>query len=442
MLMINYKNYEYIVKYLDNKSVFKMFYTKVIKIRDDKNIYHSNYGSKIRKYINGSWVDYIVNEIKLDKIEKHLIKLGYIFNEKNNIKNRFMPKKKLYYFDYKKKFIEIRDKLLIIIKEFEDIKIKQIDGEYQEFNECIVTYKGDFEYRVSKYIICNCEITDNNGKFIDVVILNVGQETDQIELEKDIRYKIMKLVIINKTNRFDKDVIVKEIGQDITCIARPRFSSRLVHESIGHYSEIDFFEKEEFNKKILGKKICSDEITVIDYAKGENIPNNYYIDEEGTETKDTYIIKKGFYIGVLTAENCNNNTYCEIRGSVRSYEDLQNSLVRMRNTALLNGNSSSEEIYKNMKNGIIVDEYIDGNTNCDGDFFVQAKNAIVIKNYEIIGVIDKIDLYGNVYTFLKSISMIGKDFKWYENLWCDKENEKVKVSCGAPTIKCKLNIVL
>ncbi len=65
----------------------------------------------------------------------------------------------------------------------------------------------------------------------------------------------------------------------------------------------------------------------------------------------------------------------------------------------------------------------------------------VIEDGRLIGILNKMNLYGTVYEFAGSISMIGSDFKWYQNLWCEKEGFRVPISCGAPTIKCKLDII-
>lgn len=423
-------------KYLTKESVLEIFKTQVYYInfdnKDKNKLLKNKCGSNFRRKEYGLWIDYHLNSNKLLDIKSWLVSLNCKENNKKKIDREFISKNN--FWDYNKSFEKVSDTFMNIINEYEDVKLLKKSAVYNEFSKIIISGKGDLEYRILRYMIGTFILEHKNYK--EKLILNISEDDSKTKIEDEIRKKLYKIIFIRNIPKLNREDLISVLGdKEITCIAKPEFSGGLIHETVGHNGEGDIFYGEE----LIGKKVCSANITIIDYAKGIDIPNNYYIDGEGNLTCDIKLIDRGILSEVLCDEESSTKPYEKIAGGVRSFEDEEFPLIRMRNTALLPGNEK-ESIDSDLNNGIILEEYCDGSHFINGVFFVEGKNVYVVKNKKIIGYLDRLKLCGKVYSFLRSITKVGSDFKWTRNVWCNKEGFKVPIACGAPTIECKLNI--
>lgn len=423
-----------IYKYLTKESVLEIFESKREFISFDKDkLLKIKKGSNFRRKEYGLWIDYHLDSNDLLDIKRWLLSLDVKENNQIRIDKKFISKNESW--NYNEVFEEVSDIFNGIAKEYMDIKLISKKAAYNEFSKIIISGKGALEYRIIKYITCTFIFKYKDLK--QELKLSISREDSSVKLEEEIREKIQKIVFINEIPKLNKEELISILGKEgINCISKPEFSGGLIHETVGHNGEGDIFCGEE----LIGNKICSSNITVIDYAKGLDVPNSYYIDGEGNLTYDVKLIDKGILSEVLSSEEGSIKPYEKIAGGVRSFEDEDFPLIRMRNTALLPGKDEVESIIDTLENGLILEEYNDGSHFIDGKFFVECKNAYVVKNKKIIGYLERLKLSSDVYSFLRSIIKVGVDFRWTKNLWCNKEGFKVPIACGAPTIKCELNL--
>jgi TldD protein len=214
-------------------------------------------------------------------------------------------------------------------------------------------------------------------------------------------------------------------------------SGILLHEAIGHTFEADFNRKGTsiFSDK-MGKKVAADFINIIDDGTLLNNRGSLNIDDEGNEVQKTYLVKDG----VL-------NSYIHDRISAAYYgvtptgngrrQDFRNMpLPRMRATYMEAGPFSREEIFENIKYGVYVDQFSNGEVKIGaGDFTFFAKSGYLIENGRLTQPIKDINIIGNGPQALADITMAADDYLIDNSTWsCGKDGQTVPVTCGLPSV--------
>lgn len=207
-----------------------------------------------------------------------------------------------------------------------------------------------------------------------------------------------------------------------------------IHEIIGHMLEADYYcyVKEKFSNI----KIPSN-LTVVDSVYGKNaILERPVYDDVGIEKKDLILVKEGKVQNILAIhkeDSFNNELYGVARRE--SYKDI--ALPRMRNTFIRGYDKIGEkEIISKYSYGVWVSEILNGCVDFNtGNYFLRG-NGNIIRNGNIQNFIGNLQINGNLFSDLSLIEYIGNDMKFYYS-FCQKLNQKIRVSCGGPTISLK-----
>jgi TldD protein len=89
------------------------------------------------------------------------------------------------------------------------------------------------------------------------------------------------------------------------CITDPSVTGLLSHEVMGHASEADeIIKKRSFLSSVVGKKVASDLITMVDDGTVDGAYGSIPFDDEGTPSSRTTIIENGVYKGYLRRCRC------------------------------------------------------------------------------------------------------------------------------------------
>lgn len=217
-------------------------------------------------------------------------------------------------------------------------------------------------------------------------------------------------------------------------------SGILLHEAIGHTFEADFNRKGTsiFADK-MGKKVAESFVNIIDDGTLPENRGSINRDDEGNATEKTYLVKDG----VL-------NSYIHDRISARHYDVNPTGngrresfrhvpLPRMRATYMETGPHSKEEIIGQVKQGIYVDNFSNGQVKIGaGDFTFFVKSGYLIENGKLTQPIKDINIIGNGPQALADITMCADDYLIDNGTWsCGKSGQTVPVTCGLPTVLVK-----
>jgi TldD protein len=213
-------------------------------------------------------------------------------------------------------------------------------------------------------------------------------------------------------------------------------SGILLHEAIGHAFEADFNRKNiSIFSDQLHKKICNENISVVDDGTVPFNRGSVNIDDEGNYGQKTYIVRNG----VL-------NSYLHDRISAKHYgvaptgngrrESFRNvPIPRMRITYMESGNMNESDIIASVKKGIYVNQFTNGQVQIGaGDFTFFVKSGYLIEDGKLTQPIKDINIIGNGPKALADITMVGNNLELDNGTWtCGKDGQGCPVSQGMPS---------
>ncbi len=225
-------------------------------------------------------------------------------------------------------------------------------------------------------------------------------------------------------------------GGEMQVVMGSGSSGILLHEAIGHAFEADFNRTNTsiFSDK-LGKKICSNEISVIDDG---TIPFNrgaLNIDDEGVPAQKTYMVKDGILTSYLHDRISASFYKTAPTGNGRRESFRFMPLPRMRATYMENGKSSEEDIIRSVKKGIFAQNFTNGQVQIGaGDFTFFVKSGYLIENGKLTQPVKDINIIGNGPEALADIIAIADNHIIDNATWTCGKEQYCPVSCGMPSV--------
>lgn len=219
----------------------------------------------------------------------------------------------------------------------------------------------------------------------------------------------------------------------------PGWPAVMLHEAVGHGLEADFNRK---NRSVyagkIGEKVASANCTLVDQG---NLPGqlrgSVNIDDEGTATQRTVLIKNGILRGYLQDKLNARLMKMKPTGNGRRSSYAQIPLPRMTNTYLLGGKYDPQEIIASVNKGIYAVNLSGGQVDTvSGSFVFSAKEAYLIEKGKVTRPVKDATLIGNGPEVLHKIAMVGNDLEMDSGQGsCSKSGQGVPVGVGQPTLK-------
>lgn len=229
-------------------------------------------------------------------------------------------------------------------------------------------------------------------------------------------------------------------GGTYDIIVDPKLCGVFIHEAFGHMSEADFVYENPRMKDVmvLGRDFGPEILNVYDDGTVNGIAGYIPFDDEGISPQKTSLIKNGLLSGRLHSRETAGKMNEDVTGNGRAISVMRQPIVRMTNTYIENGDSSRDDIFSSMDDGIYCVDVIGGQTNLEM-FTFTAAYGYEVRNGKPGKMYRDIVLSGNVFNTLKNISMIGNDREMFGGLGgCGKGGQSpLPVSFGGPHMKIK-----
>jgi TldD protein len=230
---------------------------------------------------------------------------------------------------------------------------------------------------------------------------------------------------------------VKPKGGEMPVVMGAGGSGILLHEAIGHAFEADFNRKNTsiFSDK-LNKKVCDENINIVDDGLIPNSRGAVNIDDEGVEGQKTYIVKDGILSSYMHDRISAKHYGISPTGNGRRESFRNMPIPRMRVTYMEAGNREEDEIIAAVKKGVYVSNFTNGQVEIGaGDFTFYVKNGYLIEEGKLTQPIKDINIIGNGPKALADITMVGSNFLIDTNSWtCGKDGQSCPVSLGMPSV--------
>jgi TldD protein len=162
---------------------------------------------------------------------------------------------------------------------------------------------------------------------------------------------------------------VKSPKGQMPIICGPQVTGIMCHESVGHPYEADRILGREaaqagesfVTEKMIGRKIASDIVTVVDDPTIANSYGYYQYDSEGVKARRKFLIKDGHIKEFLHNRETAYKMGVTSNGSARASDYDKEGIVRMSNTFLLPGTLKEEELFEGVKKGVFLKNFMEWN---------------------------------------------------------------------------------
>jgi TldD protein len=224
----------------------------------------------------------------------------------------------------------------------------------------------------------------------------------------------------------------------MTVVLGPGWPGILLHEAIGHGLEGDFNRKKTSAfSGLLGQRIATPEVTVVDDGTIPNRRGSLTVDDEGTPTSSTVLIEKGILRNYMQDKMNARLMGMQPTGNGRRESYAHLPMPRMTNTYMLGGPHDPQEIIASVKRGIYATQFGGGQVDItNGKFVFSASQAWLIENGKVTCPIKGATIIGNGPDVLTKVSMVGNDMALDSGIGtCGKDGQSVPVGVGQPTIK-------
>ena len=225
---------------------------------------------------------------------------------------------------------------------------------------------------------------------------------------------------------------------EMTVVLGPGWPGVLLHEAVGHGLEGDFNRKKTSAfAGLLGQRVASPGVTVVDDGTIAERRGSLSIDDEGTPSSRTVLIEDGILVGFMQDRMNARLMGMKPTGNGRRESHAAPVMPRMTNTYMLNGTHTPEEILGSVKNGIYAVHFGGGQVDItSGKFVFSCTEAYRIQDGRIGAPIKGATLIGSGPEVLTRVGMIGNDMKLDAGIGtCGKGGQTVPVGVGQPTMR-------
>ncbi len=267
---------------------------------------------------------------------------------------------------------------------------------------------------------------------------NLGGRKDFSFYTNAVVEEIAKEAVDRAVILFDS---VQPPAGEMPVVLGPGVTGILLHEAIGHGMEADFNRKKISTfATMLGKKVAEPFVTIIDDATIPNLLGSINVDDEGTPGQKTVLVDKGILSSYMYDKISARHYKVKSTGNGRRQSYQHYVQPRMRNTYMLAGPATPDDVIKSAKNGIYVQDVSNGQVKIgEGDFAFYVSQGKMIENGKLTAPIKDLNIMGNGPKMLRNITVLANDFKMNKGGGgaCGKGGQAVPCGFGQPTCLVK-----
>ena len=224
---------------------------------------------------------------------------------------------------------------------------------------------------------------------------------------------------------------------EMPVILGPGWPGILLHEAVGHGLEGDFNRKKTSAfSDLLGERVASPGVTVIDDGSIDERRGSLTVDDEGTPTERTVLIEDGILRGYLQDRLNARLMGMAPTGNGRRQDFAHSPMPRMTNTFMLAGEQEPEEILTSVNRGLYAVSFGGGQVDItSGKFVFTCTEAYRIEDGKVGAPVKGATLIGHGPEVLTKVSAVGANMELDPGVGvCGKNGQGVPVGVGQPTV--------
>jgi TldD protein len=282
---------------------------------------------------------------------------------------------------------------------------------------------------------------------IEMYLMAIGRDGDNVQRameslsgQKGLEFvedhdELAQKVTQRAVDMLDAKTIV---GGKYPVVLNNHLAGVFIHEAFGHLSESDFiYENPQAREMmVLGREYGNNILNVFDDGSVSGLRGTHLYDDEGSPTGRSDLIREGVLVGRLHSRETAAKMKESVTGNARALNYRYPPIVRMTNTAIGEGETSFDDMIKDIELGVYACKMFGGNTNLE-NFSFSSAYAYMIRDGQVAEMVKDVILSGNLFTTLKNIDAIGDDFMWIDaGGGCGKGGQNgLPVSFGSPHIR-------
>jgi TldD protein len=240
---------------------------------------------------------------------------------------------------------------------------------------------------------------------------------------------------------------VRPPHDEVDVVLGPEVTGIICHESCGHPQEADRILGREaaqagesyLKPDMLGRKIGSEQVTIIDDPTLPNSYGFYLYDDEGVKAEPRTLIRNGAITDFLQ----NRETAAELgknsNGAARSSGYDREPIIRMGNTYMKPGSHTLDELTEGVNHGVFLKNFMEW--NIDDRRFNQryvGLEAYMIENGELTNPVRNPILEITTPSLYGSVDAVGKELQ-FSGATCGKGDpmQGAPVWTGGPAIRLR-----
>lgn len=415
---------------------------------DDNKIKSSSYATDLGfgfRAISGEVVAYShSNEISKDSLKQSSANLKSTLKSMNSTYNHSIPKTNKKYYEeinpIEDKDLNSKIKLLNDVNNYirsKNSNTKQVTANFSGEQKSIEIIRsgGETLNDVRPLVRFNVSVMLEKDGRKESGVYGIGGRQSYDAYLKDDNWKNVcdEALRIASVNLESKPAPAGEMP----VVLGPGWPAILIHEAIGHGLEGDFNRKKTSAfHNLMGEKVASEGVTIVDDGTIDNRRGSLTIDDEGTPTEKTVLIENGILKNYMQDRLNARLMKTKSTGSGRRESYKHVVLPRMRNTMMLSGKNTQEEMIASVKKGIFAVSFGGGQVDItSGKFVFNCTEAYEIVDGKIGSPIKGATLIGDGPSILRKVSMVGDDMMLDPGIGtCGKAGQGVPVGVAQPSI--------
>lgn len=238
-----------------------------------------------------------------------------------------------------------------------------------------------------------------------------------------------------------KEGVYAEAGYK-TVVLGSMMGGMLAHEAVGHTVEADLVRGGSVAGPNLNKRVASDLVTMVDFAhtyNGTPAALPVFLDDEGTRAEDVVLIRDGILTGYMNDRESAAEYGMTPAGNARGWTFADEPIIRMRNTCILPGKNTVEELIASVDDGYYLIDSGNGQADLTGEFMFGVTCGYEIKNGKLGKALLDTTVTGIAFEMLKTVDMVSDKVEWSSSGFCGKK-QPMAVGMGGPHMRCKITI--
>jgi TldD protein len=242
--------------------------------------------------------------------------------------------------------------------------------------------------------------------------------------------------------------------KETVVVTDPHYNTLLVHEIVGHPTELDRGLKYEtayagrswllrdLNDHQIGKPIASPLVTAY---SDPSLPGygHYHYDHEGTPGKKVVHIDRGVFRGFMNSRQTAALLGVEPNGSYKATEASLVPLIRMSTTVFAGGDRDPAEIIREVDDGYyLVRSRTPSISESRENFRISALKVYKIRRGEVQELYRNGGMVADSRSFLMGVDAVGSDFMIYPIPNCGKGQpmQVKRLGNGGPTLRSRARV--